>query len=114
DIPQLGRVGLDRGVLLFTLGVTAATSVLCGLLPASHAARVDLRSALQEGGRAPTGVAREGMRKALLVAEVSMALVLLSGAGLLVRLMYNLLHVQLGFHAHNLLSMRLHLSCEKY
>src|SRR5215470_2067645 len=48
-IPQLGRVGLDRGVLLFTLGVTAATSVLCGLLPALHAAQVDLRSALQEG-----------------------------------------------------------------
>ena len=113
-IPQLGRVGLDRGVLLFTLGVTAATSVLCGLLPALHAARVDLRSALQEGGRAPTGAAREGMRKALLVAEVSMALVLLSGAGLLVRSMYNLLHVQLGFNADNLLTMRLNLSGKKY
>jgi putative ABC transport system permease protein len=113
-IPQLGRVGLDRGVLLFTLGVTAATSVLCGLLPALHAARVDLRSALQEGGRAPTGAAREGMRKALLVAEVSMALVLLSGAGLLARSMYNLLHVQLGFNADNLLTMRLNLSGKKY
>src|SRR5215475_10294795 len=65
EIPQLSRVGLDRGVLLFALGVTAATSVLCALLPALHAARVDLRPALQEGGRAP-GVAREGMRKALL------------------------------------------------
>ncbi|MBO0801211.1 MAG: ABC transporter permease, partial [Blastocatellia bacterium] len=114
DIPQLGRVGLDRGVLLFTLGVTAATSVLCGLLPALQAARVDLRSALQEGGRAPTRAAREGMRKALLVAEVSMALVLLSGAGLLVRSMYNLLHVQLGFKADNLLTMRLNLTGKKY
>jgi putative ABC transport system permease protein len=114
EIPQLGRVGLDRGVLLFALGVTAATSVLCALLPALHAARIDLRPALQEGGRAPTGAAREGMRKALLVAEVSMALVLLSGAGLLVRSMYNLLHVQLGFNADNLLTMRLNLSGKKY
>src|SRR5262245_49165161 len=114
EIPQLGRVGLDRGVLLFSLGVTAATSVLCGLLPALHAARVDLRPALQVGGRAPSGAAREGMRKALLVAEVSLALVLLSGAGLLVRSMHNLLHVELGFDADNLLTMRLNLYGKKY
>ena len=114
EIPQLSRVGLDRGVLLFALGVTAATSVLCALLPALHAARVDLRPALQEGGRAPAGAAREGMRKALLVAEVSLALVLLSGAGLLARSMHNLLHVELGFDADNLLTMRLNLYGKKY
>jgi len=114
DLPQLGRVGLDRTVLLFTLGVAATTSVLCGLVPALHAAKADLRTALKAGGRAPAGSAREGVRKALLVAEVSLALVLLSGAGLLVRSMYNLTHVELGFNADHLLTMRLNLSGEKY
>ncbi len=114
DIPQLSRVSLDKNVLLFTLGVSALTSVLCGLLPALQASRADLLTALKEGGRSTAGASREGLRKALLVVEVSLALVLLVGAGLLVRSMYNLLRVDPGFNAENLLTMRLELPGESY
>ena len=114
DIPQLSRVGLDKTVLLFTLGIAAATSLLCGLLPALQSSKTDLQTALKEGGRLTTGAGREGMRKALVIAEVSLSLVLLVGAGLLVRSMYNLMHVDLGFNADNLLTMRVQLSGAKY
>jgi putative ABC transport system permease protein len=113
EIPQLSRVGLDIGVLLFTLGIAAATSLLCGLLPALQSSKVDLQTALKKGGRL-TGTGREGMRKVLLIAEVSLSLVLLVGAGLLVRSMYNLLHVDLGFNDDHLLTMRVRLSERKY
>ncbi|HSB08445.1 MAG TPA: ABC transporter permease [Blastocatellia bacterium] len=113
EIPQLSRIGLDQTVLLFTFGISVATSFLCGLLPAMQSSKTDLQTALKEGGRSTTG-ARQGMRKALLIAEVSLSLVLLVGAGLLVRSMYNLLHVDLGFNADNLLTMRVSLSDRKY
>lgn len=106
NIPQLGRVRLNGFVLLFTLGVALLTSVLSGLLPALHAIRPDLQTVLKEGGRSTAGAARERTRKALLVVEVSLALVLLVGAGLLVRSMYKLLHVDPGFNPDNLLTMR--------
>ena len=105
NIPQLSRVGLNGFVLLFTLGVALLTSVLSGLLPALHTTRADLQTVLKEGGRATVGAAREGTRRALLVVEVSLALALLVGAGLLVRSMYKLLHVDPGFNADNLLTM---------
>ncbi|MFY9575032.1 MAG: FtsX-like permease family protein, partial [Blastocatellia bacterium] len=108
------RVGLDATVLLFTLGIAAATSFACGLLPALQSSKTDLQTALKECGRATTGTGREGMRKALLIAEVSLSLVLLVGAGLLVRSMYNLLNVDLGFDADNLLTMRVRLSDGRY
>ena len=113
ETPQLSRVGLDIGVLLFTLGIAAATSLLCGLLPALQSSKIDLQTALKKGGRL-TGTGREGMRKVLLIAEVSLSLVLLVGAGLLVRSMYNLLHVDLGFNDDHLLTMRVRLSERKY
>jgi predicted permease len=114
EIPQLSRVGLDNYVLLFTLGIAALTSLLCGLLPALQASKTDLQIALKAGGRLTTGASRERTRKALVIAEVSLSLVLLVGAGLLVRSMYNLLHVDLGFNADNLLTMRMSLSGGKY
>jgi putative ABC transport system permease protein len=113
EIPQLSRVGLDSAMLFFTLGVAALTSLLFGLLPALRASKIDLQTALKDGGRLTTGAAREGMRKALLIAEVSLSLVLLAGAGLLLRSMYNLLRVDLGFDAGNLLTMRFELSDKK-
>ncbi len=114
EIPQLSRVGLDNTVLLFTLGIAALTSLLFGLLPALQASKTDLQTALKDGGRLTTGAAREGTRKALLIAEVSLSLVLLVGAGMLARSMYNLLQVELGFNADNVLTMRLSLSGGKY
>jgi putative ABC transport system permease protein len=114
DIPQLSRVGLDRTVLLFTLGVAVATSILCGLLPALQASRTELNTALKENGRASAGSMREGTRKALLIVEVSLAIILLAGAGLLIRSMVHLLNVDMGFNSENLLTMRFNLVGEKY
>ena len=114
QLPQLNRVQLDIPVLLFTLGLTIATSILCGLLPALQSAKRDLQTALKTGERANSGTGREGMRKALLVAEVSLSLVLLVGAGLLVRSMYNVLNVDPGFNIENLLTMRVRLTEGKY
>src|SRR5262249_19549903 len=105
NIPQLSRVGLDRFVLLFTLGVALLTSVLSSMLPTLHITRPDFQTVLKEGGRSTAGAAREGTRKALLVVEVSLALTLLVGAGLLVRSMYKLLRVDPGFNPDNLLTM---------
>jgi putative ABC transport system permease protein len=114
DVPQLYRVSLNLTELLFTLGVSALTSVLCGLAPALSAARVDLSAAMKEGGRSTAGAARGLTRKTLLVVEVSLALVLLVGAGLLVRSMARLLGIDPGFNAENLLTMRLNMRSDAY
>ena len=87
NIPQLGRVSLSGATLLFTFGVSVLTSVLCGLLPAWQASRADLHKTLKDGGRSDSGTGRDAARKTLLVVEVSLALALLIGAGLLVRSM---------------------------
>ncbi|MGH9841026.1 MAG: ABC transporter permease [Blastocatellia bacterium] len=114
NTPNLSRVGLDQTVLLFTMGIAVLTSLLSGLLPAWQASRVELQTALKEGGRSAAGSSRERVRKTLLVVEVSLALVLLAGAGLLVRSMYNLLRVDPGFNPDNLLTMRLAPTGEAY
>jgi putative ABC transport system permease protein len=114
NIPHLNRVSLNMTVLLFTLVVSALTSVLCGLLPALHATRADLHTTLKEGGRTTAGAARDLTRKMLLVAEVSLAFVLLIGAGLLVRSMAQLMMVDPGFDTDNLLTMRLNLRSDAY
>jgi predicted permease len=114
DVPQLNRVSLNMAVLLFTLVVSAMTSLLCGLAPALHAARADLSTAMKEGGRSTAGAARDLTRKTLLVVEVSLALVLLVGAGLLTRSMARLLGIDPGFNTENLLTMRLNLRSEAY
>jgi len=114
DTALIARVNLDKTVLLFSLGLTGLTTLLCGLLPALQASRADLQTSLKEGSRSIIGSSRERMRKGLLVAEVGLALVLLTGAGLLIRSMYNLLHVDPGFKSDHLLTMRFNLTGDKY
>jgi putative ABC transport system permease protein len=114
DIPHLSRVSLNLTVLLFTLGVAGLTSVLCGLAPAMHAARADLHTALKEGRSSSAGASRAVMRKTLLVVEVSLALALLAGAGLLTRSMQRALAVDPGFNPDNLLTMRVMLTDDAY
>ena len=114
EIPQLSRVGLDHRVLLFTLGIAAVTCLSFGLLPALQASKTDLQTTLKDSGRSTTGRSPERTRRVLLVAEVSVSLVLLAGAGLLVRSMWNLLHVDSGFNMDHMLTMRMSLSDPKY
>ena len=113
-IPRLTQVKLDGMVLGFTLGVSALTGLLFGLLPALQASRTDLNTALKEGGRAVAGSARERLRKVLLVGEVGLALVLLIGAGLMLRTVSKLTHIDPGFDATNLLTMRFTLPANAY
>jgi len=114
DVPRLNQVGLDNPVLLFTVGVSVLTGLLFGVLPALQAVRTDLNTILKEGGRRGGGSAREGGRKTLLVAQVGVSLVLLIGAGLMLRTVYQLTRVDPGFNAENLLTMRFLMSGRAY
>jgi putative ABC transport system permease protein len=114
-LPRLNYIRVDGQVLAFTLGVSFLTSLLFGLLPALQATRVDLRNALQEGGRSATGGGRGGRVRNLLVAsEVALALVLLTGAGLLIKSLYRLQQVSPGFQTEQVLTMLVPLPQTKY
>jgi len=114
NIPQLSRISLSATALLFTLGISVLTSALFGLLPALYASRADLQMSLREGGRSSAWKGRDATRKTLLVVEVSMALVLLVGAGLLARSMARALSVETGFVTDHLLTMRVDLPEKSY
>ena len=106
SIYNVTAVGLDRTVLLFTLVITLATGVLFGVAPALKASRIDLHDALKEGARGTSGASGR-TRAALVVAEVALSMVLLVGAGLLIRSFERLLDVEPGFQAGKVLTMRL-------
>jgi putative ABC transport system permease protein len=102
----LAETGIDGWVLGFTLVVSVMASLLFGLAPALHASRVDLNDALKQGGaRAVVGGGAGRMRGALVVAEIALSVILLAGAGLLIK-SFNALHnVALGFHPEHVLVM---------
>jgi putative ABC transport system permease protein len=107
-IPRLYEIALDRWVLGFTLVTSLLTALFFGLAPAFQAVKFDLNAALKESGRAaalPKG--RRRLRKALVVTEVALSLVLLAGAGLLIRSLWRLQQVETGFRAEHLLTMQL-------
>lgn len=119
NLPRVGEngagVGLDWRVLGFTLGVSLLTGILFGVFPAIGASRPDLNSTLKESSnRSGTGL-RQGKARALLViSEVSLAVVLLIGAALLIRTFIALRHVNPGFDAHNVLTMQMSLTSDRY
>ena len=114
-IPSYNKIGIDMTVLAFTLGASVVTGIVFGLAPAWRALRFDLISALKEGGRG--SVADTGQRRlssALVIAEMAMAMVLLIGAGLLLRSFGRLLEVKPGFTTENLLTMQIGLPNAAY
>jgi len=111
---QLDQVRLNQPVLLFTLGISALTGLLFGLLPALHAARTDLNTSMKEGGHSVASSGWERARKGLLVAEVGLALALLVGAGLMLRTLQQLTRVNPGFNTENLLTLRFTLPSRVY
>ncbi len=111
NIPRLEAIALDGTVLAFTFGVSILTGLLFGLAPALRAAKLDLNTSLKAGGRNAQGdggfgSARPRLRSLLVVAEVAISLVLLVGAGLLVRSFVRLQSVSPGFDAESVISMR--------
>lgn len=106
DVPRLAETSIDGWVLAFTLGASVIASLLFGLAPALHASRVDLNDALKQGGgRAAVGSGAGRMRGALVVAEIALSVILLAGAGLLIK-SFNALHnVALGFNPEHVLVM---------
>jgi len=115
SLPNAGAIRLDSTVLGFTLGVSILAGILFGLAPALHASKPDLAEALKEGGRSGTeGAGRQRVRRALVISEVALAMVLLVCSGLLLRSFAKLLNVQPGFDSTNVLTMRLALPWGKY
>jgi len=105
---QMADACLDGRVLAFTIGLSFLTAIAFGLVPAWHATRVDLQTALKEHGRGGIGGrSQQRFRSALVVGEVALAVVLLVGAGLLLRTFSRLLDVKLGFQPEQALTMRM-------
>jgi putative ABC transport system permease protein len=118
-LPRVGvngtLVSLDWRVLLFTVAMTLLTSLIFGLLPAWHSARTDLNTLIREGGnRTGSGFRQNKARTILVVTEVALAVVLLVGAGLLIRTAVAIYSVKPGFDTHNVLTMRMSLAGKSY
>ena len=114
-IPSYNKIGVDVMVLVFTLVTSVITGIVFGLAPAWQTLRVDLNSALKEGGRgAAADAGHRRLSSALVIAEMAMAMVLLIGAGLLLRSFERLLDVKPGFTTENLLTMQIGLPNTAY
>jgi putative ABC transport system permease protein len=101
-------------VLGFTVGVTLLTGLVFGVAPALQASKVDLNESLKEGARSASGAGRHRMLRSLVVAEVALSLILLIGAGLMMRSFMRLQHTNPGFNPENLLTLRVDLPEAKY
>jgi putative ABC transport system permease protein len=115
SLPRTAEVSVDPMVLMFTLAVSLATGIAFGFAPLLHTRLHTLASALKEGGaRGATGAARHHVRRGLVMAEVALAVVLVIGAGLLLRTVYNLTSVDAGFDRSRLVTFGLSLPAANY
>ena len=115
DFPRVHEIHVSAPVFAFTFLVSAATGILFGLIPAIQASRTDPRSGLHEGSRTTTGSGRiSRLRNALVVSEVSLACVLLIGAGLMLRSLLNLVHLDPGFREEHVLTATIALPYPEY
>ena len=113
SIPRATEIGLDLRVVGFTLAVSVLTGVIFGLAPALQGSKPDLNETLKDAGRGSTG-RRHILRSALVVSEVALAMVLLIGAGLMIRSFYYLQRVDPGFVTDNLMTFSVSLPTKKY
>jgi putative ABC transport system permease protein len=114
NLPRAQDIRLDTRVAGFTLVVSLLTGIIFGLLPALQASKIDLTEVLQEGGRGTAGLLRQRLRGLLIVGEVALALVLLIGAGLLIRSFARLTEVDPGFDPRGILMMNVWPQPPKY
>jgi len=119
NIPRIGEDGsavtLDINILLFTLGISLLTGIVFGLMPAISASRPDLVTALNENGsRSGIGFRSGKLRSALVISEMALTLVLVIGAALLIRTFLKLQAVDPGFEMHNVISMAMSVSGDRF
>jgi putative ABC transport system permease protein len=114
DRPFWMKLNIDNRVLGFTTGISLLTGLVFGTAPALQASRVDLNETLKEGGRSAAGASHHRLRRLLVITEVALSLILLIGAGLLMRGFLRLQGVNPGFKPENVLTMRVGLPGSKY
>jgi putative ABC transport system permease protein len=114
SLPPLAPVRLDWSVVAFTLVLGVITTIVFGLAPALRTLRVNLVESLREGGQSTVGGHRQRLRSLLVVAEVALAVVLVIGAGLMVRSLAALGRIDLGFNPENVLTMRVSIPATRY
>lgn len=114
NLPRLSQVSIDWRVLLFSLVVAFVSAIVFGLFPALQATKINLEESLREGGRGGASSRQKRFRTALVVAETSLGVVLLVGAGLLIRSFDRLSKVDPGFNTHNVLTLNFDLPSGRY
>jgi putative ABC transport system permease protein len=115
QLPRVREIRLDGEVLLFTLGVSVVTGLLAGFLPAWRFAKADINEALKQGlGRTDSDSSGGRTRNVLVVSEVALSLILLVGAGLMIRTLFHLQRMDAGFDPHNVLTVDAPIPKSKY
>lgn len=114
DTDGTGQIALDGRVLIFVLAISMITGLGFGLLPALNASQSGWHAAMKEGGRTTAGVRRRRLRNSLVVCEVALALVLLIGAGLMLRSFHRLMQVDCGFDPSSVLTFRMSIPFSAY
>jgi predicted permease len=114
NLPRLSEVSIDYRVLLFTFAAAIVSAILFGLFPALQVTKVNIEESLREGGRSGSSLRHKRFRTVLVVAETALGVILLVGAGLLIRSFERLQKVDPGFRAHNVLTLNFDLPAARY
>jgi putative ABC transport system permease protein len=114
NVPRVKEINIDWRVIAFTLVISLVTGALFGLIPALAASKPNLTATLKEGSRGAMGMGRQRLRSILVITEVALSLILLIGAGLLIKSFLRLSQVDPGFKPTNVLTMQLALTRPKY
>ena len=104
-LPFLTSLHIDKGILAFSFGLSCLTGLVFGLAPAIQSSRLDLNEVLKEGGRNVSAGAGHRLRSALVMSEIALAVVLLVGAGLMMKSLFRLLQTNVGFNTDKVLTM---------
>ena len=114
NLPRLDELAVNPTMLVFAAGLSILTGLAAGLVPALSASRVDLNESLKSASRTLSGARHNTLRNGLVICQISLALLLLTGAGLLIRSFQQLLHVDPGFQSNNVLTLGLRLPQSRY
>jgi len=105
DLAAVKDAGLDLWILAFTMGLSLVSGIACGLIPAVQVSKLDVHGMLKEGLRTTGGLGKQALRRILVVSEIALAVILLTGAGLLMRSFQRVIEVDPGFQPHHVLAL---------